>query len=142
MALGAAPALIDSSLWIDFTRRRSPVALKRFIAPHILAPQAALAEPIIFEVLRHATDEESRAIEAQFQTLPLLPTPRDLWTRAATLGQRCRGKGITAGSLDLLIVAVAIHHQADLITFDADFQTIAQVCNLRVKLLQRPGRSS
>jgi hypothetical protein len=131
--------LIDSSLWIDFTRSRSPRPLKQFIAPYILSPDSALAEPIAYEVLRHATDEEARAIQAQFETLPLMKTPDDLWTAAAKLGQRCRKKGVTAGSLDLLIVSIALHHDAELITFDADFETIAKACDLRLKLLRRPS---
>ena len=32
------PTLIDASLWIDFTRTRSPRAIKRFVAPYILHP--------------------------------------------------------------------------------------------------------
>ncbi len=134
--------LIDSSLWIDFTRARSPRVLKQFILPYILAPEAALAEPIVYEVLRHATDAEARAVQAQFHTMPLLPTPGDLWTSAAKIGQRCRGKGINAGALDLLIVAVAIHYHAQLISFDHDFQSIAGACDVRFKLLQRPTANS
>ena len=133
------PWLIDSSLWIDFTRARSPRALKVFIAPYVLAPEAALAEPVAYEVLRHATEAEIPPIEAQFQTMPMMPTPRDLWISAAKLGQSCRRKGVNASSLDLLIVTVAIHHEAELITFDRDFQSIAGACELRVKLLQRPN---
>ncbi|HZK82022.1 MAG TPA: PIN domain-containing protein [Humisphaera sp.] len=133
------PTLIDSSLWIHFTRARSPRSLKQFIAPYILAPEAALAEPIVYEVLRHATDSEIRAVRAQFSTLPLLQTPDDLWTSATRLGQACRRKGISAGSLDLLIAAVAIHHDAQLVTLDRDFEGIAGACDLRVKLLQRPA---
>lgn len=132
-------ALIDSTLWIDFTRARSPRSLKQFIAPYILAPEAALAEPIAYEVLRHATDEEIPVVQAQFQTMPLIPTPSDLWSSAAKLGQSCRRKGISAGSLDLLIVTVAIHHEAELVTFDRDFQGIAEACDFRLKLLQRPA---
>jgi predicted nucleic acid-binding protein len=132
------PTLIDSSLWIDFTRARSPKPLKQFIAPYILAPDAALTEPIVFEVLRHATDQESRAIEAQFQTMPLLATPVDVWRAATTLGRTCRKAGVNAGSIDLQIVAVAMYHTAELITFDADFVAIAKQCALRVKLLKRP----
>ena len=132
------PTLIDSSLWVDFTRARSPRSLKQFIAQHILSAEAVLAEPVMYEVLRHATDEELRAIGAQFDTMPLLACPSDLWSAAAKLGQRCRRKGVNAGSLDLLIVAVAIHHDAELITFDRDFEAIAGATDLRVKVLQRP----
>ena len=132
------PTLIDTTPWIDFTRSRSPKALKQFIAPNILHPDAHLAEPVAFEILRHATPIESAQLTRQFQTLPMLPTPADLWTRAAHLGQACRRAGITAGSLDLLIAALALHHAAEIITFDADFQTIARVSPLRVKHLLRP----
>jgi predicted nucleic acid-binding protein len=131
--------LIDTSLWIDFTRTRSPQSLKHFIAPYILHPEAHLAEPVTFEVLRYATPDESKQLTQQFQTFPVLATPSDLWGKAASLGQACRTKGIMAGSLDLLIASVARHYGATLITFDEDFLRIATVSDLRVKRLQRPS---
>jgi predicted nucleic acid-binding protein len=130
--------LIDTSLWIDFMRTRSPKPLKRFIAPYILHPDAHLAEPITFELLRHATAAEAKQLSQQFATLPLLATPPLLWTEAAALGQACRRKSITVGSLDLLIAAIALHHGAEVVTFDGDYQKIASISHLQVKLLQRP----
>lgn len=132
------PTLIDTSLWIDFTRLRSPRKLKQFIAPYVLDPDAHLAEPIAFEVLRHATPAEVGLISQQFQTLPHLATPPALWTDAARLGQACRQKNITVPSLDLLIAALAIHHGAEIVTFDDDYPKIARVSNLQVRLLKRP----
>ena len=132
------PTLIDTSLWIDFTRTRSPRTLKRFIAPFILDPDAHLAEPITFEILRHATPAEAKQLTQQFQTLPTLATPSLLWSQAADLGQACRQKNITVRSLDLLIATIALHHSAEVVTFDDDFQKIAGVSNLQVKLLKRP----
>jgi predicted nucleic acid-binding protein len=131
-------ALIDTSLWIDLVRAKSPPALKRFIAPLVLDPEAHLAEPVAFELLRHATPAEDKQLRQQFQTLPSLPTPADLWMQAAAVGQACRRKNISASSLDLLIASVAIHHAAEVVTFDDDFQKIATVSSLRVKLLARP----
>src|SRR5713226_4518508 len=131
------PTLIDTSLWIDFTRTRSPKTLKRFIAPFILDPDAHLAEPITFELLRHATPAEAKPLTQQFQTLPMLATPPLLWSQAAELGQACRQKNITVNSLDLLIATIALHHGAEVVTFDDDFQKIAGVSNLQVKLLRR-----
>ncbi len=133
------PTLIDTSLWIDFTRARSPASLKQFIAPYILHPDAHLTDPIIFEVLKHATPQESRQLSRQFQTFPVLAAPPDLWSVAASLGQQCRQQGFTIGSLDLLIATVALHHGATLTTFDDDFQRISTLSNLQVKLLQRPS---
>jgi len=131
--------LLDTSLWIDFTRTRSPVALKQCIAPYVLDPAAHLAEPVRFEVLRAARPQEARLLEAQFDTVPMLPTPADLWQQAINLGQACRQIGRTVLSLDLLIAAVALHHNAKLVSFDADFETIASVSALRLNRLTRPG---
>jgi len=131
--------LLDTSLWIDFTRARSPAPLKQFIAPFVLDPQAHLAEPVLFEVLRSARPEEARQLKAQFATLPTLSTPPDLWPRAIALGQACRQIGRTLLSLDLLVAAVALHHNAVLVSFDGDFEAIASVSELRLQRLQRPA---
>jgi predicted nucleic acid-binding protein len=72
----------------------------------------------------------------------MLATPVNLWRDAAILGQRCRRYGINAGSLDLVIACVAEHHDADLVTFDADFVQIARVSMLRVTRLIRPSDTS
>ena len=131
--------LLDTSIWIDFTRARSPAALKQFIAPFVLDPAAHLAEPVRFEMLRSARPDETRQLKAQFATLPMLSTPADLWQQAIELGQACRQIGQTVLSLDLLVAAVALHHNAVLVSFDADFETIASVSALRLQRLERPA---
>ena len=130
--------LIDASLWIDFTRPRSPAGLKQFIAPYLLDPTAHVAEPIAFEVLRHATPKERAQLIQQFETYPRLATPPDLWTRATKLGQLCRDKGHTIGALDLLIASVALAHDALIITFDGDYQALTTIAGVQTKLLRRP----
>ena len=131
--------LLDTSLWVDFTRTRSPAPLKQFIAPFVLDPEAHLAEPVRFEMLRSARPDETRQLIAQFDTLPTLSTPADLWRRAIDLGQACRQIGQTVLSLDLLVAAVALHHNAVLVSFDADFEAIASVSELRLQRLERPA---
>ncbi len=59
-------------------------------------------------MLRHATAQEQKWINAQFETLPLLPTPATLWRDTTHLGQQCRATGFNAGSLDLIIAALCI----------------------------------
>lgn len=129
--------LIESSLWVEFTRAKTPPERKASIHRWILDPEACLCEPVAFEVLRHATPQERPRIEAQFATLPLLATQPQLWRDAARLGQQCRDQGITAGSLDLLIAALAIHHQAELVTLDTDYHAISRACDLRVTCLPK-----
>ena len=132
--------LIDATLWVDFTRAKTPLHIKQFIVPYILDPSAHLAEPVEFEILRFATDAETRALTRQFQVIPRLETPSSIWSASAKLGQNCRKSGFVAGALDLLIAAIAIHHDSELITFDHDFLQIAAASKLRVNLLQRPAK--
>lgn len=131
--------LIDSSLWIDLTRTKSPSFRKAFVAPHVLDPEARIAEPVIFEMVRNATAAEAQLLLGYFASIPELATPIDLWPRAAEIGQACRAAGITPRALDLLIAQVAIHHGAELVTFDSDFEKIARVSGLQVILLQQPA---
>jgi len=63
-----------------------------------------------------------------------------LWSKGVEIGRACRRKGFTVGSLDLLIAVVAIHHNAEIITFDDDFEQIATVSSLIVTRLKRPAR--
>jgi predicted nucleic acid-binding protein len=42
-------------------------------------------------------------------------------------------------SVDLLVAAVALHHNAVLVSFDADFNAIASVSALRLHRLTRPA---
>ena len=100
----------------------------------MLNPAAHLAEPVPFAGLRVARTEEASVPEAQFDTLPLLPTPADLWQQATELGPACRRIGRTVLCFDLLLV----HHDAELVSFDADFDAIASVSALRLHRLTRP----
>ena len=93
--------LLDTSLWIDFTRARSPLPLKQCIAPFVLDPACHLAEPVRFELLRSARPQEARLLEAQFATLPCLATPADFWQRPSSLGQACRQVGNLANVLSV-----------------------------------------
>ncbi len=132
--------LIESTLWVDLTRKKSPPALKSRILPWILDPTACICEPIAFEVLRHATPKEQKQIKAQFETLPLLPTPSHLWRDATQLGQQCRASGFNVGSMDLVIATIALHYDSEIVTFDSDFLGIASVSNLRVHHLERDSK--
>jgi predicted nucleic acid-binding protein len=95
-------------------------------------------EPVAFEVLRSASVQEAKLLEEQFKTLPLLQTPSTIWREAIKLGQACRSRNYTIGPIDLLIAAISIYYNAELVTFDTDFNHIAENSKLRLKILARP----
>ena len=130
--------LIDTSLWIELGRRHVPPVIRLQAQSEIARPGGCLCDPVIFELRRGSRFEERRKLEREFTKFRLLPSPHDLWLQAALLGQRCRDRGFTVGALDLLIATVARHHDAEIITFDADFSLIAQAePKLRVQVLAR-----
>ena len=56
----------------------------------------------------------------------------------APASEASRQIGRTVVSLDLLVAAVALHHNAVLVSFDADFEAFAAVSALRLQRLERP----
>lgn len=129
--------VIDSTLWVDYFRTKTPMPIKEQIVAFIDDAEAAICEPVRFEILSGAFRHERRQIEETFHTMPLLPDPENLWQEAKVLGQRCVDRGIQPRSLDLLIAEICIHYDAELVTFDGHFRHIAKVCGLKVHLLTR-----
>jgi predicted nucleic acid-binding protein len=130
--------LIDSALWVDSVRPKSPAPLKAQTNEWITHPDAVTCEPVTFEMLRNATLTERAGLARRLATLPLLATPAGIWRSAAVLGQRCRDLGLTVNPLDLLIATVALAHDAEVISFDGDYSLIAQAePKLRVQILTR-----
>jgi len=130
--------LPDSVLWIDFSRIKTPVVVKQQIAPYLRAADTVLCDPVRFEVLRCERRTDRARTEAIFATVPLLPTPANFWQESIKLGQLCMDGGITVPPLDVMIATVAIHHKAEVVTFDTHFELIQKVMpKLQVRLLKR-----
>ena len=70
-----------------------------------------------------------------FEAFPLIDLDRNDFIEAARLKNKCRSKGVHAGSVDFLIAAVAINRNFALLTADKDFQYIAQHCKLLLSSL-------
>jgi predicted nucleic acid-binding protein len=130
--------IIDTSLWVDFSRPRTPRNLREQIRSWVDAPDACLCDPVAFELLRAARVAERPGLERRFATMEWLAIPSDFWRKAIRLGQGCRDGGFTVGPIDLLIATVALAHDAEVITFDVDYSLIAKTePKLRVQLLTR-----
>jgi predicted nucleic acid-binding protein len=96
-----------------------------------------LVDAVAFEFLRYASDAEARGFEVHSTTVPTLATPSDIWVKAADLGRACRRQANLIKALDLLIAAVALHHDVAVVTYDTDYEKIAKASALKVRLLKR-----
>ena len=129
--------LIDASIWVDCLRTGSPEPLKRQTKAIILSPDGFLCEPVIFELLRAVPKRDRARTEALLATVPVLPTPVDVWLSARILGQKCIDAGFLPPAIDLLIGQVCLHHKVSITSFDTHFQQIAKISSLQANLLVR-----
>jgi predicted nucleic acid-binding protein len=99
--------------------------------------KGAAIRQLAMEALAGRAQRDRARTEALMATVPVLPTPSELWSAARVLGQKCVDNGFLPPAIDLLIAQVCLHHDVPLITFDAHFQQIAEVSLLKVDLVKR-----
>ncbi len=131
--------VIDTCVWIDHLRERTPEATRQIASAAVHAEDALLCEQVRFELLCGASRRERTPLLRRLETMPLLQTPPVLWREASELAAKACDAGLRVPSMDLLIAAVCIHHDSALTTFDAHFGELARLCELRVHLLIRPA---
>ena len=131
--------VIDTCVWIDHLRARTPEATRRIADHAVHADDALLCEQVRFELLCGASRRERTPLLRRLATMPLLHTPPTLWREASDLAAKACDAGLHVPAMDLLIATVCIHHDASLTTFDAHFGELAKLSELRVQLLVRPA---
>lgn len=130
--------LIDSNLWIEWLRPGSPAGLLQ-IRREIEADTAVICEPVRLEVIGFAHSQLRRKTMRALAICPCLEAPASLWDEAIDLCAEARDSGMTPGHLDLLILVMARHHQATVVTFDAGMAELAALAKVKVDLLRREG---
>lgn len=122
--------LVDSSVWIDFfsaSPGRAGAELRRMIEE---TEPFALTGVVIAEILQGLTADVKR-IEQHLRLWDILePRGFETYREAAAIYRTVRAKGITPTTIDTLIAAIALEHQASVFTLDQDFSRIARVTRL------------
>ncbi|MBZ5630235.1 MAG: PIN domain-containing protein [Acidobacteriia bacterium] len=122
--------LVDTSVWIDFfssSPGRAGAELRRMIEE---AEPFALTGVIVAEVLRGLT-RDARPIERYLELWEMLePGGFETYREAAAIYRAARAKGITPTTIDTVIAAIALQHNASVFTLDQDFYRIARITRL------------
>ena len=122
--------LVDSSVWVDFfssSPGRGGGELRRMIED---SEPVALTGVVVTEVLQGLT-RDARTIEQFLRQFDMLePSGFETYREAAAIFRSARGKGISLTTIDTLIAAVALEHNASVFTLDKDFSRIALVTRL------------
>lgn len=121
---------MDTSVWIDFfssSPGRAGAELRRMIEE---AEPFALTGVVVAEVLQGLT-RDAKPIErylAQWEMLE--PRGFETYREAAAIYRAARAKGITPTTIDAVIAAIALDHNASVFTLDQDFSRIARITRL------------
>ena len=124
--------LVDTSVWIDFFSRspgRAGSELRRMIDE---VEPFALTGLVVAEVLQGLTRDVNR-IERYLSLWEMLePRGFSTYREASAISRLARSKGISLTTIDTLIAAIALEHQASLFSLDKDFSRIARITALRL----------
>lgn len=128
--------LVDTSAWIEFSRRTGSdvnLKLRALIDSEALV---ASTEPVNMELLAGArSDQLRRQIRKMLNHFNHLAFDSIVdFPEAARIYRECRAAGITPRSqIDCMIAAVALRTGSSILSFDSDFDQISAVTGLKLQ---------
>ncbi len=127
---------VDTSVWSLLLRRDRPRngAEVAALVAALNSGERILSTGLILQELLQgfAGPKSASEIIKHFAAFPLLAPDRQDHISAAEIRNRCRKRGVQAGTIDALIAQLCIHHELVLLTTDADFTHIARHTSLRL----------
>ena len=125
--------LVDSSVWVEFLRRKGDLGIKHVVARLLQADQAAYTCPIRFELLSGVKPGEETDLQQAFALSHHFPFEPDDWRQAAFLERELRAKGISVPRNDLFVATVGIRAGLVVLCRDAHFDAARKVACLDPK---------
>jgi len=119
--------LVDASSWIEFLRGRDSAPGQR--VKHLLARgEATWCDMTLVELWNGAQGHvEKKALEELESELRIYPVNEQVWASARLLARRCREKGVTASTPDIVIVACAANNKLPLEHCDSHFDKVLPI---------------
>jgi len=132
---GIVNLIVDTSVWSLFLRRKkvdkdNPFVLQ--LRKHIENQDCIHLVGIVLQELLDGikSSKQFDLLADYFNSFPLIELLRDDFVEAARIKNKCRNKGVQAGSIDFLIAATAINRNYPLLTADKDFLYISKHCEI------------
>ena len=120
--------LLDTSMWIEALRERGNPEAGRRVHECLKSGRACWMPMIRLELWNGARGErEKRALRDFEKVLPELAVTSEVWGVANELARRARAEGLTVPATDILIVACARHHGAEIESLDAHFAELGKL---------------
>ena len=128
--------IIDTSVWSEALRRKkNTVNSSEAIVRKIIEndDEIVLLGIILQEILNGISNEKLFSeIKDILDDFVFLDITKNDYFYASELSNKCRSKGIIAGSIDFFIESAAIRNELQLVTFDKDFFNISKHSDLKI----------
>jgi predicted nucleic acid-binding protein len=119
--------LVDASSWIEFLRSRDSKPGQR-VKTLLANGQAAWCDMTLVELWNGARGiTEKKALEEMEQELRLYPVHEQVWAGARILARRCREKGVSAPTPDIVIAACAANNKLSVEHCDSHFDKLLPI---------------
>lgn len=131
-----ASVLVDTSVWIEASRRKGDLAYKVGLENLLDEYEAAWCSPVKLEFMGGARLQDRKKLAFWFECIPYRPTEERHWELAKAHAWKLRDAGLTLPWNDILIATIA--HEADMRVYakDKHFESMAKVLGIR---LYSPG---
>ncbi len=128
--------LVDSSIWIEASRRAGSLEVKVGLEGLLDAYEATLCSPVMHEVLGGARKEERKQLNTDFSCLPYIRVQEADYLAAVRHTWKLRDAGITVPNSDVLIATIAVRLMCRVYAQDKHFEAMAPVLGFT---LYHPG---
>ena len=126
--MGGEPmTLVDASSWIEFLRSRDSASGQR-VKVLLARGEAAWCDMTLVELWNGAQGSaEKKVLEELERELRLYPVNAQVWAGARILARRCREKGVTVSTPDIVIASCAATHKLPLEHCDSHFDKVLPI---------------
>jgi predicted nucleic acid-binding protein len=120
--------LIDSSVWVEVSRKSGDESLKAELAVLLRAGRTAMTWPVWVELHQGAKGKrEEENLKGWREVSQWLDFDDACWAEAAKTARACLRAGVNVPFGDVLVFACATRHGAELLERDRHFAMIAKV---------------
>ncbi|GAH24326.1 unnamed protein product [marine sediment metagenome] len=122
--------LIDTSIWIDYFKNKSPI-LSEKVDKILSEDEVYVPKIVIAELIQGAKSEKEISIIEDFiDAFNIIDQKEDSWLKAGKLSYNLKKKGETINLIDCYIAVIAQEHNCQIFTLDKHFKEIQKVTKI------------
>jgi predicted nucleic acid-binding protein len=122
------PVLIDTSSWIESLRKSGKASVRKRVEGLLDSGEVCICDLVLLELWNGASGKWEKKVIKEFTAiLPRYDTNHKVWKTSFEIAQKCRQKGVTVPSTDILIFALAHEHKLEIEAVDNDFEVLSKV---------------